>query len=152
MESYSSLDYKHSQIPSPMRLGIPAKTAIQQIAALRQALQYLGVPIRETSSLFGDNESVAKSGTILHSTLTNRRHALAFHFTREAVASKMVAFHHIPGVNNPADILSKHWGHSHLSYAESQHYMYFVYGGKQAQIWCHGSRQCPRRTTTGHLL
>ena len=91
-----------------------ARAAIQQIAALRQALQYLGVPMRETSYLFGDNESVVKSGSIPHSRLSKRHHALAYHYTREAVASKMVAFHHIGGDQNPSDILSKHWGHSQV--------------------------------------
>ena len=91
-----------------------ARTAIQQIAALRQALQYLGVPVRETSYLFGDNESVVKSGSVPHSRLAKRHHALAYHYTREAIASKMVAFHHIGGDQNPADILSKHWGHSQV--------------------------------------
>ena len=91
-----------------------ARTAIQQISALRQALQYLGVPIRETSYLFGDNESVVKSGSIPHSQLSKRHHALAYHYVREAVASKMVAFHHTPGEHNVADILSKHWGHSQV--------------------------------------
>ena len=89
-----------------------ARTAIQQIAALRQALQYLGVPLRKSSYLFGDNESVVKSGSIPHSRLSKRHHALAYHYTREAVASKMVAFHHLSGEHNPADILSKHWGHT----------------------------------------
>ena len=91
-----------------------ARTAIQQIAALRQALQYLGVPLRESSYLFGDDESVVKSGSIPHSTLSKRHHALAYHYTREAVASKMVAFHHISGDANAADILSKHWGHTQV--------------------------------------
>ena len=91
-----------------------ARSAIQQIAALRQSLQYLGVPIRKTSYLFGDNESVVKSGSIPHSRLSKRHHALAYHYTREAIASKMIAFHHINGENNPADILSKHWGHSQV--------------------------------------
>ena len=35
---------------------------------------------------------------------------MAYHRVREAVASDMLDFHHIPGENNPADILSKHWG------------------------------------------
>ena len=82
-----------------------ARTATQQIAGLRQALQYLGVPIRE---------SVVKSSTVPHSQLSKRHHVLAYHFTREAVASKIVNFHHIPGDINPADILSKHWGHSQI--------------------------------------
>ena len=91
-----------------------AQTAIQQIAALRQALQYLGVPIRESSYLFEDNESAVKSGSIPHSQLSKRHHVLACHCTREAVASKMVSFHHIPGDVNPANVLSKHWGHSQV--------------------------------------
>ena len=77
-------------------------------------LQYLGVPISPSSYLFGDNESVVKSSTVPHSQLAKRHHALAYHYTREAVASKMVIFHHIPGEINPADILSKHWGHSQI--------------------------------------
>ena len=72
-------------------------------------LQCLGAPIRESSCLFGDNESVVKSGSILHSQLSKRHHALAHHYTREAVASKMVSFHHINGDINPADVLGKHW-------------------------------------------
>ena len=55
---------------------------------------------------------MVKSGSIPHSTLSKRHHALAYHYTREAVASKMVAFHHISGDANAADILSKHWGHT----------------------------------------
>ena len=91
-----------------------ARTAIQQIAGLRQALQYLGVPTRESSYLFGDNKSVVKSGTIPHSMLSKRHHALAHHYTRKSVASKMISFHHIGGDINPADVLSKHWGHSQV--------------------------------------
>jgi hypothetical protein len=33
---------------------------------------------------------------------------------REAVASGMVKFYHIPGEITPADLLSKHWGHAEL--------------------------------------
>ena len=33
---------------------------------------------------------------------------------REAVASGMIGFYHIPGEKNPADILSKHWGYQQV--------------------------------------
>lgn len=102
-----------------------ARAAVQQIAALRITLQYLGVPIGETSYLFGDNESVVKSSTIPHSLLNKRHHALAYHFTREAIASGMVQFHHIPGDCNAADILSKHWGHSQI-YPTLKPIMFYV--------------------------
>jgi len=36
------------------------------------------------------------------------------HRTREAVAAGITRFHHIVGTANPADILSKRWGHSSI--------------------------------------
>ena len=91
-----------------------ARTAIQQITAMRLTLRYLGVEIHGSTHMFGDNESVVKSGSLPHSPLHKRWHGLAYHFTREAIASGMVAFHHIPGEINPADVLSKHWGYSQV--------------------------------------
>jgi hypothetical protein len=91
-----------------------ARTAIQQITGLRLTLRYLGVEVHGATILFGDNESVVKSGSIPHSLLNKRHHGLAYHYTREAVASDAVNFYHIPGVANPADILSKHWGYQQV--------------------------------------
>ena len=88
-----------------------ARTAIEQIQGLRQTLRYLGVPIDGPSYLFGDNGSVVTSSTFPDSQLGKRHHALSYHFVREAIASEMLAFHHIPGEINPSDVLSKHWGH-----------------------------------------
>ena len=88
-----------------------ARTAIEQIQGLRQTLRYLGVPIDGPSYLFGDNGSVVTSSTIPDSQLGKRHHALSYHYVREAIASEMLAFYHIPGEINPADVLSKHWGH-----------------------------------------
>ena len=91
-----------------------AKLAVQQITALRTALRYLGVPIHGATVLFGDNESVVKSGSLPHSVLHKRWHGLSYHYTREAVASGMISLHHIPGEINPSDVLSKHWGYSNI--------------------------------------
>ena len=91
-----------------------AKTAVQQITGLRVTLRYLGVPVHGGTFLFGDNESVVKSGSIPHSLLGKRHHGLAYHYTREAIASGMVHFHHLNGEFNPADILSKHWGYAQI--------------------------------------
>ena len=91
-----------------------ARTAVQQITGIRLTLRYLGVEIHGETMLFGDNESVVKSGSLPHSPLHKRWHGLAYHYTREAIASNMIAFHHIPGEINPADILSKHWGYSQV--------------------------------------
>jgi hypothetical protein len=93
---------------------VAARIAIQQIIAMRITLRFLGVQIFGCSYLFGDNESVVKSGSMPHSQLHKRHHGLSYHFTREAVASEAVAFHFIPGDINPADILSKHWGYQQV--------------------------------------
>ena len=91
-----------------------ARAAIQQITGMRLTLRYLGVEVHESTILFGDNESVVKSGTIPHLLLNKRHHGLAYHYTREAVASDAVNFYHIPGAVNPADILSKYWGYQQV--------------------------------------
>ena len=91
---------------------VAAKQATQQIMGLRTFLRYLGVRVQGPTNLFGDNGSVVTSGSLPHSPLRKRHHALAYHYTREAVASSAVAFRFIPGDINPADILSKHWAYS----------------------------------------
>jgi hypothetical protein len=57
--------------------------------------------------MFGDNKSVVDSSTLPHSTLTKRHNALSYHRVREAVAAKILHFIHMPGTQNPADILTK---------------------------------------------
>jgi hypothetical protein len=93
---------------------IAARTCVEQIIDLRNTLRYLGVPVREKAYMFGDNESVVNSATMVHVKLHKRHTMLSFHRVREAIASGMVAFLHIPGEMNPADILSKHWGYSQI--------------------------------------
>ena len=93
---------------------VAAKTAAQQSMGLRIFLRYLGVEVHGSSYMFGDNGSVVTSSSIPHSPLKKRHLALSYHFTREAIASKAVRFHFIPGDVNPADILSKHWGYQQI--------------------------------------
>ena len=59
--------------------------------------------------MFGDNETVVNTSSIPHARLHKRHAMLSMHRLREAISSAMVRFHHIPGADNPADILSKHW-------------------------------------------
>jgi hypothetical protein len=90
---------------------ISARTCVNQIVDLRTTLRYLGVPIRDMSYLFGDNELVINSSTQPHSKLHKRHNALSFHCVHEAIASGYVVLTYLPGKFNPADILSKHWGY-----------------------------------------
>jgi len=93
---------------------VAARTCVEQIIDIRNTLRYLGVPIRDQAFMFGDNQSVVNSATTVHAKLHKRHTMLSFHRVREAIASGMIAFVHIPGDKNPADILSKHWGYSQI--------------------------------------
>ena len=70
--------------------------------------------------MFCDNKSVVESSSRLHAVPHKRHKALSFHCIREALASGVVRFTYIPGDNNPADILSKHWGINHKVWIKLQ--------------------------------
>jgi hypothetical protein len=89
-----------------------ARLSVEQIKALRDTLRYLGVPLRQTSYMFGDNKSVVDSSMRIDAKLHKRHTALSFHKVREAIAAGMIIFQHIPGALNAADILSKHWDYA----------------------------------------
>jgi hypothetical protein len=90
------------------------RTCTEQVMDLRTTFQYLGVPVRDKSYMFGDNESVVNSSTQIHAKLHKRHNALSFHRVREAIAAGVIAFYHIAGSSNPADILSKHWSYGNV--------------------------------------
>ena len=93
---------------------VAGRTCVEQIIELRYLFRYLGVPIREKSYMFGDNESMVNSSTRVHAKLHKRHTILSFHKVRQAVAAGYVDLHHIAGDLNPSDILSKHWGYSQV--------------------------------------
>jgi hypothetical protein len=93
---------------------VAAKQAVEQIMAMRTTLRYLGVEVHGATFLFGDNGSVVTNSSVPESPLRKRHQALAYHFTREAIAAKVVDFRHLPGTINPSDLLSKHWGYAQV--------------------------------------
>ena len=93
---------------------VASRTATEQIIDLRITLRYLGANVCDEVFMFGDNESVVKSATIPHAKLHKRHVLLSFHRVREAIASGMLRFLHVPGNLNPADILSKAWAYNRV--------------------------------------
>ena len=91
-----------------------ARLAVDQIISNRHIFRYLGVPLKETTYMFGDNKSVIDSSMIPHAKLHKRHNFLSFHRVREAIAAKLLRFIFIPSNINPADILSKHWGYQQV--------------------------------------
>ena len=61
--------------------------------------------------MFGDNQSVVTSSTFPYSDLKKRCQILCYHRVREAIAAGILAFYFLRGEDNPADLLSKHWGY-----------------------------------------
>ena len=90
---------------------VAGRTCTEQIMDIRTNLRYLGVPLRKKCYMFGDNESVVNSASIPHAKLHKRYIALSFHRVREAIASGVISFRYLSGKDNPADVLSKHWGY-----------------------------------------
>lgn len=88
------------------------RTCIEQVIDLRNTFRYLGVPINETSYVFGDNESMIQSASFPYAKLHKRHNILSFHFVRGMIARGFIALYHIRSENNLADILTKHWSHN----------------------------------------
>jgi hypothetical protein len=91
-----------------------ARIAVDQIIDMRTTLRYLGVPVNEKSFMFGDNQSVITNSTIPHSSLNKRHNALAYHRVREMIAADVLGYYWIDGKDNPADVVSKHWGYQQV--------------------------------------
>ena len=91
---------------------VAARLATEQIMDLCYTLRMHGVPLDGKAYMFGDNQSVITSSTIPHSSLNKRHNALSYHRVREAIASGVIWFFHIPGTENPADVLTKFCGHA----------------------------------------
>ena len=90
---------------------VAARTCVEQIIDLWTTLRYMGVPIREKSYMFGDNKTVVDSSSNIYAKLHKHHTALSFHRVHEAIAFKYLNFVYLPGSDNPADILSKHWSY-----------------------------------------
>jgi hypothetical protein len=79
---------------------------MEQIIDLHIELPYLGVAVKGSTMMFGDNKSMVNSSSTPHSRLHKRHNALSFHKVHEGIAAGIAKFHRVP-----ADILSKQWGH-----------------------------------------
>ncbi len=87
-----------------------ARIAVEQIIDMRYTLRMMGVPLDGPSWLLGDNESVIVSSTIPTSTLKKRHNSISYHLCQEVITLSIVNFIHISEDENPADVLTKHFG------------------------------------------
>ena len=86
---------------------IAMKTAVEMLQALRYKLRWFGVHIDGPVNVFGDNESVINSSQKPEATLSKKHNSIAYHKTREAVASGMIRVAYVNTLLNLADVLTK---------------------------------------------
>jgi hypothetical protein len=90
-----------------------ARIAVDHIIDLKTTLRYLGVPVREKSYMFGDNQAVITNSSIPHSSLSKRHNALTYHCVPKMI-SAILGNYWIDGKKKPADIVSKHWSYPQI--------------------------------------
>lgn len=90
---------------------VATRTAMEQIIDLHIQLHYLGVTVKGSMMMFGDNELVVNSSSIPHARLNKRHNALSFHRVHEGIAAGIAKSHHVRSTSNPANVLSKQWGY-----------------------------------------
>eukprot|EP00536_Pseudo-nitzschia_multiseries_P019502 jgi/Psemu1/61063/gm1.61063_g len=66
----------------------------------------------EESEMHRDNEKMIQTSTFPYARLHKRHSILLFHYVRSMIARGFILMMHIPGKDNCADILTKHWGYS----------------------------------------
>ena len=84
-----------------MRIGV------EMIKALRYKLRMFGINISGPASVFCDNEAVTKNVIVPESTLKKKHHSIAYHYCRQAVASKIIQVCHEGTLTNLADLFTK---------------------------------------------
>ena len=86
---------------------VSGRIAVDLSVELCYKLRMLGVPVKGSTLLFGDNESMVNQVTKPHSTLKKRHLANCYHRVREAVANKIVSIVHCASEWNLADMGTK---------------------------------------------
>ena len=86
---------------------VALKNAIELIKSLRYKLRMFGVPIIGPADIFCDNEAVTTNCTTPESTIKKKHHSIAYHYNREAVASKTVRIAKEDSDTNLADLFTK---------------------------------------------
>jgi Reverse transcriptase (RNA-dependent DNA polymerase) len=79
----------------------------RQIIWLRTLFDELGYPQTQPSDLYCDNQGTVACTHDPHSHSRMKHIDIRTHFIRDCVNNNLVHVHHIPGVDNPADLLTK---------------------------------------------
>ncbi len=67
----------------------------------------MGVAIDGVTHIYGDNMSIIKNNSLPESTLNKKSNTVCYHAVRESVATGETLTTHIPGAENPANLMTK---------------------------------------------
>ena len=84
-----------------MRIGV------EMVKALRYKLRMFGIPIEGSANVFCDHQSVVTNVSTPESVLRRKHNSIAYHFCREAIASKMIVVRKVLSEHNIADLFTK---------------------------------------------
>ena len=79
---------------------VAARLAVQQSMGICNMLQYLGISVKGSTHLFGDNGLIVTIASQPNSPLCKWH--LSYHYTRESISSDTIDFQFLPGHMNPA--------------------------------------------------
>ena len=74
--------------------AVAGRIVVDKVVEMRYNLRMLGVEVKGSTVLFGDNRSMILNASLPHSLLKKRHHANKFHRVREAVTSGVVSLVH----------------------------------------------------------
>eukprot|EP00804_Cyclotella_cryptica_P024737 CCRYP_001712-RB/>CCRYP_001712-RB protein AED:0.42 eAED:0.42 QI:0/-1/0/1/-1/1/1/0/117 len=83
------------------------KHGIENLWGIRYKLRMIGIPVKGTSYVNGDNMSVVTNMSKPESTLKKKSNLICYHAVREAVAMGKALVAHIPTKKNLADLFTK---------------------------------------------
>ena len=86
---------------------IAGRTAAETAVAIRYLLRSLGVPLKGSTTLLGDNEGMIKSATNHDAILKKKHCALSWHKVRECVAAGYITNRWIATNLNRSNLLTK---------------------------------------------
>ncbi len=77
------------------------------LRGLRYKLRMMGVVIDSATHVYGDNMSDIKNTSKPESTLNKKSNTVCYHAVIDSVAMGETLTAHIPGAENPADLMTK---------------------------------------------
>jgi hypothetical protein len=86
---------------------VAVKMTIEKGYDPRYTHRMMGIPVDYTTYVIGDNAAVTIQTTIPHSQLGRRHDVLAYHYTRESIATGMIHMFHVTGITSPVNCVTK---------------------------------------------